>query len=100
MEVAGDRPLHQLLKLLEAKRVDVLIENQWVMQWTLEALNKQDTVRDAGSAQARDSVYLAFSAKRSGAAKRLELLEAGMTELKADGRLAAIYTRYGVPFAP
>ena len=100
IEVAGDHPLRQLLKLLEAKRVDALIENQLVMQWTLETLNRQHAVRDAGSAQARDTIYLAFSAKRSGAATRLELLEAGMTELKADGRLAAIYARYGVPVAP
>jgi polar amino acid transport system substrate-binding protein len=100
MEVAGDRPLHQLIKLLEAKRVDVLVENQMVMNWTLQALNKQQALRDAGSAQVRDAIYLGFSAKRPGATKRLAVLEAGMVEMAADGRLAAIYARYGVSVEP
>ena len=100
LEVAGERPLFQLIKLLEAQRVDVLIENRLVMQWTIQALNKSQAVRDAGSAQQRDSIYLAFSAQRPGASSRLALLEAGMTELRADGRLAAIYARYGVSTAP
>ena len=96
MEATGDRPLGQLIKLLEAKRVDVLIENQLVLAAALQKEGKAGALRDAGSAGKIDNIYLGINAKRPHAAKLLELLETGMAEMAKDGRLAAIYASYGI----
>ena len=96
MEATGDRPLGQLIKLLRAKRVDALIENKLVLAAALQSEAKPEALRDAGTAGKIDNIYLGICAKRPNAAKLLELLESGMAEMAKDGRLAAIFARYGI----
>ena len=96
IEATGDRPLVQLIKLLEAKRVDALIENKLVLAAALQNDGKPEALRDAGTAGKIDNIYLGMSAKRPHAAKLLALLEVGMAEMAKDGRLPAIYARYGI----
>ena len=96
IEATGDRPLGQLIKLLRARRIDALIENTLVLAAALQSEVKPEALRDAGTAGKIDNIYLGICAKRPHAAKLLELLEAGMVEMAKDGRLTAIYARYGI----
>ena len=96
MEATGDRPLGQLIKLLRAIRTDALIENKLVLAAALQSEAKPEALRDAGTAGKIDNIYLGICAKRPHAAKLLDLLETGMAEMAKDGRLAAMYARYGI----
>ena len=85
-----------MIKLLEGKRVDALIEDKLVLVAALQTEGKTGALRDAGTAGKIDNIYLGIAAKPPPAAKLLELLETGMAEMAKDGRLAAIYTQYGI----
>ena len=82
--------------MIEGKRIDALIENAVVANWALETLKKPGALRDAGSTNAVDNIYLAFSGKRPSAKARFADFEAGLATITANGKLAAIYAKYGV----
>jgi ABC-type amino acid transport substrate-binding protein len=82
---------------LEAKRIDAMIENRPVLTWVLNKQGKPaDAFRNAGMIASRDKIYLAISPKSKDVDKKIQLLEDGMQQMRADGRLKAILDRYGM----
>ena len=86
--------MKNLLKLL-AGRVDVVIDDGQVLHRVIDELQLGDQV--AFSQMSRSvPVYIAFSPACPGSAHHAEILSAGIAQLRASGRLAAILARYGL----
>lgn len=93
---SGQQALGQnLAKLLEG-RVDVVLENSWVMQEYLARRGYIGTVRHAGCQQPDIPIYLAFSPALPRSRDYVQLLDQGLRRYRADGRMQTLLERYGV----
>ncbi|MDG9930011.1 MULTISPECIES: transporter substrate-binding domain-containing protein [unclassified Pseudomonas] len=93
---AGDRALEINLNKLRLGRLDVVLENSWVLQAHLAARGRPVEVREAGCREPDVPIYLAFSPAREDSARYVELFERGLRRYRADGRLEALLRAYGV----
>lgn len=90
----GDQPLLQNLRKLKARRVDTVIENMLVMDFSLRKY-LFDGVRLAGCDEPKP-LYMAFSPKRADAGRLKDIMSRGIRELKKTGRMREILARYGL----
>lgn len=93
---AGDKAMELNLAKLERARLDVVLENSWVMQAALARQGKRGTLREAGCRTPDMPIYLAFSPALPSSARYVELFEQGLQRYKANGRLQALLDAYGV----
>lgn len=93
---AGDKALDLNLSKLAHGRLDVMIENSWVVQSRLAALGRSGELREAGCREPDVPIYLAFSPALPDSARYVELFEQGLRRYRADGRLQALLKAYGV----
>ena len=90
----GDQPLLQNIRKLKAKRLDTLIENQHVMDYSLRKY-RISGIRLAGC-EAPTPLYMAISPKRDDAGKISSLMARGIRRLRQSGRMREILLRYGL----
>lgn len=93
--VAGDNALELNLVKLQRQRLDVVLENSWVMQSTLATAGHQP-LREAGCREPDVPIYLAFSPIHADSKRYVELFERGLQRYRANGRLQALLVEYGV----
>ena len=93
--VTGDKPLLQNIRKLKERRIDTLIENRLVMEFSIRKY-RVDGFRLAGC-EDPTSLHIAFSPKRDDAGRLAEVINSGIREFRKNGRLAAILASYGVP---
>lgn len=96
--LSGPSPLDRAIELLEHNRSDVLPEDVSVMRWTLEHLDKQDSLRMVGQLE-RVPVYIAFSEANPQSEELASLLSEGVRKLRQNGRLDEILARYNVSWS-
>ena len=80
-------------------RVDVVLENAWVMQAMQAMLATQGRVgelREAGCRAPDVPIYLAFSPVLESSPRYVALFEQGLQRYRANGRLQALLAAYGV----
>lgn len=94
--VTGDQALLTNLRKLRRGRVDVLMENAWVMQNVLTEHHLFDEIVEVGCRPYDIPIYLAFSPSRPESAGYARLFEQGLQRFRQDGRLQALMSRYGV----
>lgn len=93
--VGGDNALEMNLKKLAAGRIDVTVDAKPVLAYKLMKLNLADKVEFAGSTDAAD-IYIAFSPANPKSKEYAAILEKGIADMRASGRLKQILDRYGV----
>jgi|AGTN01.1.fsa_nt_gi ABC-type amino acid transport/signal transduction systems, periplasmic component/domain len=93
--VGARQPLEQNLRKLVAGRIGATMEARTVLDYNLRELGLQDAVDFAGSTEG-GSVYIAFSPKHPKAREYARILDEGLREMRASGRLKQILDRYGV----
>lgn len=94
--ISGDLALSTNLRRLLHGRVDVLVENAWVMEAALAERSMQDRVVELGCRQPDIPIYVAFSPGRAQSARYLKIFEQGLQRFRQDGRLQGLLQRYGV----
>jgi polar amino acid transport system substrate-binding protein len=96
---AGTEPLRRLFEMLDAGRVDAIIESPLVAAWTARRLGRPagHPLREAGVVGAQVPIYLAFSKRTPDGAALAKAFDAGLRALSAEGQLAPLLARYGVP---
>ncbi len=90
----GDKPLLQNIRKLKARRIDTLIENMVVMDFSM-AKYQVEGLRLAGC-ERPTSLYIAFSPKREDHGRLAEAMNVGVRTMRKNGRLATILARYGL----
>lgn len=96
---AGTEPLRRLFEMLDAGRVDAIIESPLVAAWTARRLGRPagGGLREAGVVGPQVPIYVAFSRRTPGGAALARAFDAGLRALRAEGRLDPLLARYGVP---
>jgi len=92
--VTGDKPLLQNIRKLKDRRIDTLVENMVVMDFS-QRKYKVDGIRLAGC-EGPVPLYIAFSPKREDAGHLAELMNEGIRSLRKKGRINEIMVRYGL----
>lgn len=98
-EVFGDDALQQNIRKLLAGRIDLIIESGPIMDDMLKKTGQSELLRHLGNVP-QGNIYLAFSPAHMQSQKRVEEYEARIKELRASGKLAAIYDSYKIPLKP
>ena len=96
--VAGERASEQLIKMLQAKRIDAYYENPIVFEHQLSLLGlKSSEFKNAGGPpQQNTECYIAFSPKNPKAKLYAEILSTGMLDLRRNGTLKKILEHYHI----
>ena len=90
----GERPLLLNVKKLRELRVDTVIENVHVMDYSLRKY-RITGVRLAGC-DASTPIYMAISPAREDAAKIASSMAQGIRKLRKTGRMREILAKYGL----
>lgn len=95
--VAGDNPLEGNIKKLLAGRIDVVVENEPVMIWSLKQMSvPQGDVISAGTLAKPSNLFIAFAPTKPESKARAEQFSAKLKELRASGELKKILDKYEV----
>lgn len=92
----GDAALPQLLKMLKTGRLDVVIENVNVMTQALQDNQLADHIVNAGLAEVKVNVFMAFSPAKESSKEYSRIFDEGLIQLRDSGKLQEILARYGV----
>lgn len=95
----GEKALEKNITKLEMGRIDALIENKAVFQYTVHGLAKADLFEEAGEISdtlENNLVYIAFSPALPQSQEYARILTEGIRELRASGEFQKILDRYGV----
>lgn len=92
--VTGRKPLRLNLEKLKERRVDTIIENIMVMNFSLRKYQWGE-LRRAGCDEP-STLHIAFSPARADAGRLAELMNQGIRALRKNGRMQDILSRYGV----
>lgn len=93
----GNDALPKLLKMLQAGRIDVILEDVSVMSYALITNGvPAGEVTAAGSLGDTNDLYIAFAPGKDTSKKYSEQFSAGIAELRKSGKLKQILDRYQV----
>lgn len=92
----GDAALPQLLKMLKAGRLDVVLENSSVMSHNLQENQLTNDIINAGLAEQKLDIFMAFSPAKESSKEYRRIFDEGLVELRDNGKLRKILSRYGL----
>ena len=92
--VSGDTATRDLVQLLADRKVDVIIEGDAVLDYTIAEMGMTNLF-DLFVASEGAPVYIAFSPAHPKVAELVTLLDKGVADLRTSGELAKIMRRYG-----
>lgn len=93
VEISGDAPLQQLLKMLEGGRLAAIMDDSAVIQYEAAQIGLGNKIRLAGNTEDPLACTIGFNAKDK---DYVDLLNKGIAELRASGELAKILQRYNI----
>ena len=93
--ISGQDALERILQSLILGRVDAVVEDRAVMLNHLQYHPNKDEIKPAGGVSI-EPVYIAFSPNRPESKQLAKLLDVGIAQLKAQGRLRLILAKYGL----
>lgn len=93
---AGERALEQNVVKLLGGRLDILIEDAWVMENKLRELALTGQIREAGCLKPAQPIFIAFSPALANSPDYRQILEEGIRRYRENGRWQALLERYGV----
>lgn len=93
--IGGRTPLDQNLRKLQAGRIGATMESRAVLDYKLKSMGAGHGLTFAGGTEA-GPIYIAFSPRHPKAQEYARILDQGIAELRASGRLRKILDRYGV----
>lgn len=93
--VTGTEAQSSNIRKLLAGRIDAVLENESVLRLAISEMQPKPALRLVPVGNP-DEIYIVFSPKNPKSQGYADLLDAGIAELRANGRLAAILTSYGL----
>lgn len=92
----GEDALNENMRKLLAGRIDVLVESELVMNYTLRRINNTNSIIWVGKLPYPNDVYIAFSPMNKDSQQLAKIFDEGMAKLTKEKRIAPIYARYGL----
>ncbi len=91
---AGETPLDQCMKKLDAGRITAVVEDRNVFNLAAANSSFKDSFEDAGTSAEKIKLYMAFSSKNPKAKEYASILEKGWTDMRKSGELKKILDKY------
>lgn len=91
----GNSPLLMNLTNLNDNKIDTIIENPFVFNYTTESQKIRDQYEEAGCTTG-DPLYVGFSPKHPRSKEFAKILSDGIEDLRKDGTLDRIITKYSL----
>jgi polar amino acid transport system substrate-binding protein len=96
-EVKGNDALQQLVKLLQAGRIDVFVENAPVVQYTIQQMRiGQGQIKEAGAPRMGVRLFVPFSPKFEQSQRYAAIYDQRIGQLRNSGRLEKILKKYQI----
>ncbi len=92
----GDTALEKNIKMLQAQRVEIVIEAPAVMDAQLAEMGLQDKVKRLAAVGEPSDIYLACSPAKATSKEYTQLISAEVIVLRASGELNKILSKYGL----
>jgi len=94
--MTGRQPLQRnILKLLN-NRIDAIVDNEAVILNVARRMGLNDRIKPAGYGSEIAYIYIAFSPKHADSQRYAQLLSEGLVQLRLNGQLASILSKYGL----
>ncbi|MEI7611020.1 MAG: transporter substrate-binding domain-containing protein [Rhodospirillaceae bacterium] len=93
--ISGSEVQSSNIRKLLAGRIDAVLDNENVLKLAMADLKPKPPVRFV-AVGTPDEVYIAFSPTNPKSAEYAKLLDAGIAEMRSNGRLAAVLAAYGL----
>lgn len=98
---SGDGAINKLVNMLVERKLDIVMEDRYVMAYELKEDGKVGQIKMAGAVNNRpdpleDYLYLAFSPKRTKSEEFAKMFAEGLKEMRKSGRLKEILEKYGL----
>lgn len=94
--MTGQQPLQRnILKLLH-NRIDAVVDNEAVILNVARRMGVNDQIKPAGYGSEIAYIYIAFSPKHADSQRYAQLLSEGIVQLRLNGQLARILSKYGL----
>ncbi len=94
--MAGDSSLEKNINKLINNRITVIVDDEYVVAWTLKSMKHSGKLIKAGSLTQLKPVYIAFSSKNPKSQEYIQILNKGVLELKRTGEYQKILSKYGI----
>jgi len=86
----------RLLKMLEVRRVDVIVDNRSVVLYNASKIGLTDKIKLSGSLDRKSNLWHAFSLKHPKAREYAVIFSEGLREIRDSGELNKILEKYGL----
>lgn len=98
VSISGERPINQILKMIQNKRLDAFVENSIIVDHTLkEQTTSAADIKQSSLIPVEDPyLYVAFSPKNSKSRFYAHIINKGMEHLRKTGQLEKILSKYDV----
>lgn len=95
--LSGDKALERLVHLLSQDRINVLVENEYVMEYFLQSHPQyKSKLKKSSNAYKHRFVYAAFSPSKKESKEYSLILSSGIREMRQSGRLQEILQKYSI----
>lgn len=94
--MTGDSSLEKNINKLINHRITVIVDDEYVIAWTLKTMKISQKLIKAGSLSQLKPVYVAFSKKNPKSLEYIQILDKGVIELKKTGEYQRILAKYGI----
>ncbi len=92
----GDRPLQRNIRMLLAKRVDLVLESVPALEHTATEMGVLDQLKQVSPLPDSPPLHIACSPRKPGSREYVKALDEGIRELRRSGELQLILDRYGM----
>lgn len=93
---SGDDPLGINIRKLLAKRIDIIVEDEAVMNYALHKANIKNQIKELKSNLKKDVLYIAFSPGKSHSKELANMLDQEITYLENSKEFKSILKKYGM----
>lgn len=95
-QASGDSALAITVEKVRVGRVDVVVENRWVMEYFLRHEGAGEPLQEVGCWPVEVPIYLAFSPVLESSERHRDIFQAGLLRYQHNGRFNALLQRYGL----
>ena len=92
----GANPIEQNLSKLLKNRVNAILDNREVIEYTAKKMGIRGSIKFAGSDNHYDPLYVGFSNKNANGAQLAAIYDRGLSILRENGELEKILKAYGL----
>ena len=94
--MTGNNPLNRNIQKLLSNRIDAIVDNEAAILYVARQMGVTKMIKLAGYGTEVAKIYIAFSPNNADSQKYAEILSTGIVQLRRNGQLSEILSKYGL----